>query len=505
MVLVIVLVVVALLSLAAYTFSQTMLTERLAAKLFVRQGQARALAESGVDMVRLLLEQDADTIVQDGGVYDNPTFFRARLVADGGTPRNRGRFSLIAAKWEGDQITGVRYGLENESAKLNLNMVMAIEKAKAGNGQKILMTLPGMTQDIADAILDWMDTDDTVREQGAESNEYSSASLPCLPRNGPLGSIEELLSVRGVTTGLLFGSDTNRNGIIDANEMAGTSFGTADNSDGSMNAGWAQYLTLVSTEANTQADGTDRINVNQKDLQKLHDKLEQSLSSEWANFIVLYRQNGATENARGDVSSAASATMNYNTDAKTSISSILDLVGTKVQITEGSGRDRKTKIYESPLRNDQGTLASLLPQVMDVLTTSSAKSLPGRINISQAPRVVLSTLSALVPEFTSQQVDNIIAQRSADPTTDTTTSRKFATWILCEGLVTLAEMKKLLPYVTAGGSVYRAQAVGYFDQGGPSARVEALIDTTNQPGRVLFWKDMSHLGRGYAVDILGTE
>ena len=36
---------------------------------------------------------------------------------------------------------------------------------------------------------------------------------PYAPRNGPLGSIEELLLVRGVTPALLFGADLNRNGV----------------------------------------------------------------------------------------------------------------------------------------------------------------------------------------------------------------------------------------------------------------------------------------------------
>jgi DNA uptake protein ComE-like DNA-binding protein len=498
-VLVIVLVVVSLLSLAAYTFSQSMLAERMAARLFVRQGQARALAESGVDLVRLFLEQEAETIVQSGGLHDNPSYFRARLVADGGTARNRGRFSLVAPKWEGDQITGIRYGIENESAKLNLNMVMAAEKNKSGAGRKILMKLPGMTQDIADAILDWMDEDEETRDQGAEANEYSAAALPYLPRNGVLGSIEELLAVRGVTTGLLFGTDANRNGIVDGSETAGTSFGEADNSDGSMNSGWAAYLTLVSSEANTQADGSEKININSKDLQSLHDKLEQALSADWANFIILYRQNG--EGSGGNASSPSTATIDYSKAAKNNINSILDLVGIKVSVTTGSGRDKVTKIYESPLRNDQGTLASQLPQLMAVLTTSSAKSIPGRININLAPKVVLGT----IPGITSQQVDNIISQRATDPTIDTTESRQYATWILCEGLVSLSEMKAIEPYITAGGSIYRVQAVGYFDQGGPSARIEAILDTTTQPARVLFWKDVTHLGRGFGVDVLGTE
>ena len=57
----------------------------------------------------------------------------------------------------------------------------------------------------------------------------------------------------------------------------------------------------------------------------------------------------------------------------------------------------------------------------------------------------------------------------------------------------LATMKTMLPYITAGGSVYRAQIIGHFEKGNPVARVEVMIDATQHPAQVLFWKDMSHM------------
>ena len=60
-----------------------------------------------------------------------------------------------------------------------------------------------------------------------------------------------------------------------------------------------------------------------------------------------------------------------------------------------------------------------------------------------------------------------------------------------------------MPYVTCGGDVYRIQAIGYFDDGGVSARIEAIIDASTQPATVLFWRDISHLGRGFTLEELG--
>ena len=80
-------------------------------------------------------------------------------------------------------------------------------------GRDLLMALPGMTEETADAILDWLDEDEEPREYGAESDYYSSLSPPYAAKNGQLETVEELLLVRGVTPQLLFGADVNRNGI----------------------------------------------------------------------------------------------------------------------------------------------------------------------------------------------------------------------------------------------------------------------------------------------------
>ena len=51
---------------------------------------------------------------------------------------------------------------------------------------------------------------------------------------------------------------------------------------------------------------------------------------------------------------------------------------------------------------------------------------------------------------------------------------------------------------------FRTGDTGYFDEGGPSARIEAVIDGTAGTPRLLFWRDISHLGRGYPLETLGV-
>ena len=140
-----------------------------------------------------------------------------------------------------------------------------------------------------------------------------------------------------------------------------------------------------------------------------------------------------------------------------------------------------------------------LPKLMDNLAVNAAPSIPGRLNINQAPRALL----AGVPGFTSDIVDQIIANRDV-AMGEQRPEQKYETWILTAGYVDLAAMKKLMPLVTAGGSVYRAQVVGFFDPQGPVQRLEVLIDGTKNPPIVRRRWELRNLGPGYTPDILGV-
>src|SRR5690606_28932640 len=134
-------------------------------------------------------------------------------------------------------------------------------------------------------------------------------------------------------------------------------------------------------------------------------------------------------------------------------------------------------------------------------------NIPGRININQAPRPLLLG----IPGMTEELADIIIESRGmAEERVLENPNFRFETWLLTEGILVteegapdLATMKQLVPFINAGGDVYRAQIVGYYQGAGASARVEVVIDGSGLAPRVLFWRDLSHLGRGYPLDILG--
>ena len=528
--LVVVLVVIALLSLAGLTFSEMMVCEREGADLAVRQAQSRALAESGIAAARSLMAMDQQTQIEAGGWYDNPTQFQGVLMTDGQYPRDRGRFAVVAPYLEAGVVAGVRYGLEDESGRININTLVQLDKQSPGKGREVLMGLPGMTEDVADAILDWIDEDDEPREFGAEIDTYSSLVPGYAPKNGPLDTIEELLLVQGVTPTLLFGVDANRNGTADPTEPDPQSMEGIDNSDGSMTGGWAQYLTVSSREANVKADGQPKINLNQKDLNKLSQALQAIFTPEEVNFILFARQYGLyTGNNPATPSPPGSLKPDLNAQPKGQFKTLLDVIGAKVEIpaqsqsgaggsggsgssksagssksggsgSSSSGSSQQSTILASPFSPETDAMAEYLPKLLDNCSLSDAKTVPGRININQASRTVLLA----IPGMTEDLVEKILADRQPDPLTADPT-HQYETWLLTEGVVTLDEMKALMPYICAHGSLYRGQAIGYYDDGTASSRIEFVLDTGQKPPAIVFWRDISHLGRGYPLDVLGID
>ena len=139
-----------------------------------------------------------------------------------------------------------------------------------------------------------------------------------------------------------------------------------------------------------------------------------------------------------------------------------------------------------------------MPILMDTLTTQEVEVMPGRINLNECPAELLYG----IPLLSEEAVEGILETRdvnSDDP------NRQFETWPLVEGLVTLDEMRLLTPLVTCGGDVFRAQVVGYFEQSGVSSRAEVIIDATTVNPKIVLWRDLSHLGRGFDLSVLGSR
>ena len=497
MILILVLIVIVLLSLGGYAFTDLMLAHHEATILTGRQVQARALVDSGVEVVRLFLAQPDEQRLEAGGIFDNIDSFRAVTLVEDDDPNFRGSFTVMAPMLDSDgNLNGTRYGVEDESTRLNLNTLLNAESLIPGSGRTLLMALPGMTEDVADAILDWIDTDEEPREFGCEIEYYSGLDPSYAPKNGPLATVEELLLVRGVTPELLFGADVNRNGQLDSHESVDSSSVLANSEDPAAFRGWSAYLTLHGQEWNTNPDGNPRIFLNEPDLNKLKEQLEAVFPPEWVTFIIAYRQAGPTTPSNQAEVVAGALNMDYK--AKTPIGQVLDLVGAQVSYTFAG--DMQSTRLASPFADELGAMNVYMPQLMDHVTVNPAGTIPGRININQAPRTVLLGIPGMTPEI----ADQIILRRDVAPTSDKP-NRRHETWLLQEAVVTLEEMKTMMPFITGGGDVYRCQVVGYFQGGQAASRSEVIFDATYTLPRIVFWRDISHLGRGYALETLGVD
>ena len=522
--LMIVLVVVMIVSLGAYTFSELMFTHNETATLSSQNIQAKWLVDAGIDVARIHLLQPHEQRMSAGGDFDNPTVFQAVNVITDPDPNMTGNFTLIAPNLDSDGYTaGFRFGLEDESSRLNLNALTLADKYATDGGREMLMALPGMTVDIADAIMDWIDDDDETREFGAEFDYYQSLGSPYEPNNGPFNTVEELLLVRGVMPELLFGADINRNGTIDSHEeparqrvqelvsMANTSAGDEVLNTGSLDRGWSAYLTLHSQENNLNINGEPRIDINSADLQTLHQDLSAVFDPAVANFIILYRQGYelVDEPQTDGIPQPASAVeIDFLRESERDFTQVLDLVG-------------KRLLYEPDLVDEEPidilpaypldiSLANTIDLLMDNASTSSNPTIPGRLNINQAPRLLLQG----VPGLSDEMIDFIIQTRSIDPYQDQQNYYRHETWLLKQSGITfllggtpftLENMKALQPFICGGGSVFRAQIIGYYEGGTASARGEVVIDATTVTPRIRLWRDLSHLGRGYPLDVLGLH
>lgn len=526
--LIVVLVLIVMLSLAAYTFSETMLVENEASEFALRQSQARASAESGIEYAAALLGTPPDP-EQPLLLYHEPAQFAGLLVADAATDRARGRFTFVAPVESEAAGARVRAGLIDESAKLNLNAIVAFDLDEE-QARQMLLQIPGMTSETADSILDWIDDDDDRRTYGAESDTYQSLANPYAARNGPLESLDELLLVQGVTPQLLYGEDANRNGLLDPDENDGEASLPLDNADGLLDPGWSAYLTVHSRESNLRADGSPRINVNEELLADLYDQLQQELGDEIARFITAYRIYGATnvEPLEGESSGLAS-TGDGTTDealrrtagglaraiaggegvitrggldltqgAAQQISSLYELIDAEVE-AEINGQ---TTTLQSPWSSGAGNLQESLQTLFDVLTTTAAQTIDGRVNINQARREVLLA----IPEMPADVVEAIVSTQligtDGAPLSDRLRRRSSPGWLLVEGLTDVTTMRKLDRYITTRGDVFRLQVLGHFDRGGPVVRLEAVIDRVEFPPRVVSRRDLTPLGPGYRTEWL---
>lgn len=534
-----VMMVLVLLTLAALQYAEMTTAEYRAADSFQRSAQARALAESGIYYAAAVLSTPPTSSTSSGSViniYNNSSLFGGILVSQNDNTRLQGRFSIVSPVGPDQmgQSPTFYYGVIDEGSKLNLNTLLALDSS--GQTMNTLLTnlnLPGLTPNVVSAMVDWVNPNNNANPQpnGATEPFYSSQSPPYHCKTGPLDTLDELLLVEGVTSVLLYGPDSNRNGILDPEEQI---------NGGTLIPGWNSYLTVNSRELNVSSSGTPRIYVNDQNLQTLYQNLSQALGPTLANYIVAYRLYGGSSTTGGGGTSGgasgngggasgngggasgggtgASGASGGNSGAsanaqsanalnvstlltqqpKQNIGSLYQLINSQVTVPSQQ-QGGQSSVYASPL-NNPSSQATLLPLLLDQVTTVQTPEIFARVNINTAPQAILSVLPGMTPAYVQSIVSARPITGAGDPTDPTFQT---PTWLLTKANIPVNVLQGLDRYITCRSQVYRVQSVGYFDGGGPTARIEAVIDTNNGQPRIINWRDLTEMGKVFDFSASG--
>jgi type II secretory pathway component PulK len=223
------------------SFAQNMRTEAIASANRLAQIQADAV-ELGAEQW-VLSQVDLNATTNANGAPDSWTLVYntpAEAVQVG-----NGYFWIIRP----DEETPSQYdfGLVDECSKFNLNdLTNSSATGTSTFTQDELLALPtSLTQDVADAIADWHSTAAAASTDGAESDYYNGLQEPYDAKNQPFESVEEMLLVSGVTPDILWGQDTNRNGVLEDSEQQ-----AAESAGSSGSAGIASGITAGATAGN---------------------------------------------------------------------------------------------------------------------------------------------------------------------------------------------------------------------------------------------------------------
>jgi type II secretory pathway component PulK len=338
-------------------------------------------------------------------------------------PVGQGFFWLLRPNLEDD---GQHYfGLIPESSRINLNSASS----------DMLLKLPGMTAELADAVVDWRDPDADVSPSGAESEYYLLRDEPYLCKDAPLEAPEEVLLLRGASRELLYGEDTNRNGVLDYSENDAAETPPDDNRNGSLERGFLDYVTVHSTEPNVSADGGERVNVNEPAGDALAEVLREVVAGDRVFTILQNSRRGRP------------------------YANVLDYY------------------FRSGLTFEE------FAAVADRLTTTDQDELAGLVNVNAAPREVLLCL----PELNESDVDALLSRR-ADADTDLSSIAWVADALPREKAAAVGGD------ITTRSYQFAADIVAVSGDGRAYRRCRAVIDAMESPPRVLRWQDLTHLG-----------
>ena len=405
-------VTIAILSVTLY-FADSMGLEIRATANRVSGMAAQQAAEGAVRYVSWTLWNSVSN-----GILMTNAQFQCEGVAVGDA-----RFWLIGRNHDLTYLTDPWFGLVDESSKLNLNVA----------NSNALASLPGMSSELASAIIDWRSTNSSL------PLPYTTYGYSA--KHGPFETVEELRLVQGLTLLELYGEDPNLNGVLDLDENRFSSSPQAA-------PGLLETTTVFTREPNFHADGTTLTNVNTR--AQIQSVLETSLGTTRGRQVLT--QLGFTGNNNPTFQS---------------------LLG--FYVASGMTSDEFEKIAPD-------------------LSTSTNSYVYGRVNINTASVEVLTALFLGLgqsEQAAASAAENLVNYRRQTPSRPTSVAWLVSALGNSNPIVTSLARRDL---VTTRSFQYSGDIVALGPNGRGYHRVKLVFDLSDGFPQVIFRQDLSRLG-----------
>ncbi|MGO8676999.1 MAG: ComEA family DNA-binding protein [Limisphaerales bacterium] len=458
-VLLMVLVVVMLASMVVTSLMFVLTAEQTAAAAGNSGEQARAAALSGIYTA---MRAAAEASPGSTDWQDNPAVFRDQLVCDDGV--QKWYFSVYSVS----DFGGIRYGLADEAAKINVYRAT----------EAMLEALPNMTPPLAQGLLGALgggapvaasDTNLRTAPVSAPASAPAPAAASVAPsspvsaspfapasalvaspagngQNRPWTCLDELLQISGFTVPLVYGSYSNLTGRAEVQGDALETTSASDAQESGPDAGLRQFLTVCSYDLDQDSEGRPRVNLNQDDLSSL------GLSKGTVDYLMALRQSHQP--------------LAHPVD-------LLDAPAAK------DPQGKQAQVLAQITKED-------LPILLDRCTATNQDKLIGLVNLNTASTRVLAALPGLSLSLAQAIVS---ARVGLSPEARTTPA-----WLYQDGLLNADAFKQAAPYLTTRSYQFRFRVAAYSMPAGGYCVLEAVVDAAAKPPSVLLLRDVTLLG-----------
>ena len=425
-----VLVIIVLASMVALSLLFRMRAEQAAFAASAGSEQAWYAAMSGINQAMHF----AKSAPYDPAVWENnPSAFRHHHVLDDGS--DNWYFTVFSPAPPEEET--VRYGIVDESRKINLN------KATAEMLPRCTVLSPQQIEAITGSSL-------TNTPSMADPLAVENLLGPVRPH---FSTLDELLKLPGFTPGVIYGEDANHNYQLEPNEDDGVLLFPPDDSDGQLFLGLREVATVFTYQFDIAADGSPRFQLN-------------STNRSVPEFII-------PEQTAAYIEAAWSNKVIFKSPA--------DLLEAKMI----KGPDGKEIAFDARVGPQE------LPAILDQLTTTFEARLVGLININTASVKVLQA----IPGINEAKAELIVQTRESLATE----LKQSPAWLYSEGVLTVDEFKLAAPHITARSLQFRFNVLGYALPSGRYRIYEVVIDTADKAPQIIYLRDITRFGLPFAL------